>query len=263
MSSVSLPSADALARLRLQKYGTADRMPWLIARRHRFGYALPADVYEGLVDSLVKPGMTWLDVGGGHDIFAHNPGLGRTLAARCGRIVAVDPSPNVLKNTFVHEAVQCLLEDFKTTETFDVATMRMVVEHVSQPESFTGALSRLVRPGGLVVVFTVNLWSPVTIVSRAIPFKFHHALKRYFWGGEEDDTFPTSYLMNTHASLKRHFEQAGFSEELFAKADDLSVFGHFRSLGYLELLGWRALHAVGLPYPERNLLAVYRRRASS
>ena len=260
--AVPMPTVESLAALRLQKYGHVDRMGPLPLRRHKFGYSLPADIYESLVSMLVGVGDSWLDVGGGRALFAHNPALARTLAARCARVVAVDPSNNVLSNQFVHEAVQTTLEEYMPAEAFDLATMRMVVEHVSAPEPFVAALARLVKPGGVVVVFTVSLWSPLTILSRAVPYRFHHALKSYFWGGKEGDTFPAYYLMNTRASLSGQFERAGFVEELFAKTDDLSLFGSFQVLGYAELLLWRGLNAIGLPYPERTLLAVYRKRTA-
>jgi SAM-dependent methyltransferase len=216
-------------------------------------------VYECVVSKLVGNGARWLDVGGGHAIFAHNPGLARILAARCASVVAVDPSDNVRKNVFAHETIQSTLEDYHASTHFDLATLRMVVEHVRHPERFVAALHRLVKPGGVVVVFTVDLWSPVTVVSRLLPFRFHHAIKRVVWGGDEEDTFPAFYRMNTRRSLRRLFDRAGFSEELFTRVDDLSVFGNFRRLGYVELLLWRSLSAVGLPYPEGCLVAVYRK----
>ena len=260
MMAQTLPSPGQLESLWVQKYGPADTKSGLLALRRRLGYFLPADVHEALVAKLVNDGDRWLDVGGGHSIFPHNPATARELVERCVKVVAVDPSQNVLKNTFVHETVQSTVEAFHPSEPFDLVTTRMVVEHVSDPASFTRALARLVKPNGLVVVFTVGLWSPVTILSRALPFKFHHALKRRFWTGEEDDTFPTYYRMNTRAALRAHFEAAGFDEDLFVRTDDLSVFSHFRGLGHAELLAWRGLKAVGLPYPERNLLAVYRKK---
>jgi SAM-dependent methyltransferase len=255
----ALPSRNELEALRIQKYGPVDTMGWLVRRRRRFGYSLPADVYETLVAKLIVDGVRWLDVGGGHSIFPENPALARTLAARCGRVVAVDPSDNVRKNTSAHETVQSRLEAFQPNEAFDIATARMVVEHVIDPESFVAALARLVRPGGAVVILTVGLWSPVTVVSRLLPFRFHHTIKRMVWGGDEEDTFPAFYRMNTRRSLRRLFDWAGFSEELFTRVDDLSVFGNFKRLGYMEMLLWRGLKAVGLPYPEGCLVAVYRK----
>jgi SAM-dependent methyltransferase len=260
--STAFPTLQELKSLFVQKYGSPEKVGWAPRRRFRFGYYLPADVYECLVGKLVAPGCVWLDVGGGHAVFPSNPELARDLVARCAKVVAVDPSDNVHRNDFAQERVQSILDDYRSDTPFDLATMRMVVEHVSAPEAFIGALGRLVRPGGRAVVFTVNRRSPIALLSWLLPFRFHHPIKRFFWGGEEKDTFAVHYRMNTRHTLRRLFEHAGFEEEAFVKLDDLSTFGVFKWLNYMELLVWRGLKPIGLHYPETCLLGVYRRAAN-
>jgi SAM-dependent methyltransferase len=179
--------------------------------------------------------------------------------ARCARVVAVDPDPQTHENAFVHERAQCLIEDYATDQTFDLATLRMVAEHVQAPDRVAAALQRLVRPGGHVVLLTVNLWSPLTIASRLTPFALHYPLKRLVWGGEKEDTFPVAYRMNTRRALARVFERHGFREAAFARLDDLSTFGGLPLLNRVELAAWHACRAAGLPYPEHCLLGVYER----
>jgi len=94
----------------------------------------------------------------------------RKLAARARRFVGVDPSPNVHDNPFTREKRQAFIEDYASSEPFDVATLRMVAEHVTSPDAVVDALARLVKPGGRVIVFTVDLWSPITVMSRVVPF---------------------------------------------------------------------------------------------
>jgi 2-polyprenyl-3-methyl-5-hydroxy-6-metoxy-1,4-benzoquinol methylase len=255
-----LPSPKELEELFVQKYGSPATTGWAPKQRFRFRYYLPADVYESVVSRHVTEGCNWLDVGGGQAIFPENPDLARALVSRCARAVAVDPSVNVHKNKFVHETVCSTLEEYKPNFQFDLATVRMVVEHVSDPEGFVGALARLVRSGGVVIVLTVNLWSPITILSRLLPFELHHPLKRRFWGGKAEDTFPVHYRMNTRQTLRRLFERSGFTEDVFARQDDLSLLGQFPLLSHAELLVWRGLTMLGLGYPENCLLGLYRRR---
>ncbi|MBY0230967.1 MAG: class I SAM-dependent methyltransferase [Gemmataceae bacterium] len=255
-----LPSDAELEDLFLRKHGGHERMGPGPRRRFASRYFLPADVYEATVEKHVFPGCSWLDVGGGHALFPDNEGLARALAARAGRVVAVDPSPNVLRNPFAQDRVNAFLEDYSSDAPFDLATMRMVVEHVERPSAFVGSLSRLVRPGGLAIVFTVNLWAPVTLVSRLVPFGLHHAVKSLFWGGEEKDTFPAHYRMNTRMTLRRLFAEGGFAEAAFAKLGDLSVFGKFGFLNRVELALWRAARLAGVQYPENCLLGLYAKR---
>ncbi|MCI0700168.1 MAG: methyltransferase domain-containing protein, partial [Planctomycetia bacterium] len=140
---------------------------------------------------------------------------------------------------------------------FDLATLRMVVEHIADPPEMIAALARLVKPGGRVLVFTVDLWSPITILSRLTPFRLHYPVKKLLWGGEEKDTFPTLYRMNTRRDLKRLFRRGVFHESEFAWLDDCSTFSRFPVLNTLELRVRSLLRRVALRYPECNLLGVY------
>jgi len=257
--TTSFPTDGELRRVFVQKYGSPEDTGWSPRRRWAAGYFMPADIYEATVASLVHPDTTWLDIGGGKAIFPENAKLSQELASRCKSLVAVDPSDNVQSNPFAHRVVQSMLEDFKESDVCDLATLRMVVEHVTHPTEFVQALARVVRPDGLVVLLTVDRWAPVTVVSHALPFGLHHPIKRLFWGGEEEDTFPAYYLMNTREQLRSVFEANGFQEASFTKLDDLSVFGERKILNLVELSTWRALRRIGFSYPERCILAMYRR----
>jgi 2-polyprenyl-3-methyl-5-hydroxy-6-metoxy-1,4-benzoquinol methylase len=252
-----LPSSEELEQLFVSKYGRPELTGWAPRKRFHRGYYLPADIYEALLAKCVFQGCQWIDVGGGRDIFPENPRLARSLASRCSLVTAIDPSDNVYSNTFVHRPVRCTIENYDTPQQFDLATLRMVAEHVENPEQVVQALHRLLRLEGKAIVLTVNLWSPITILSRFTPFRTHHPIKRLFWGGEERDTFPVRYRMNTRNTLRHLFEQNGFREATFAYLDDLSTFSRSRHLSSVEMLLWRLCRALGLRYPENCLLGVY------
>ncbi len=258
MNSGTLPSPEDLRQVFLAKYGAAHEMGPVPARRWKAGYFSAADIYEATVARHIFPRCSWLDVGGGHDIFPENPALAIALASRCSAVVAVDPDPAVNENALVTERHQTVLESYDTDRKFDIATMRMVVEHVAEPERFVRTLRKLMLPGALVIVFTINRWSPISVLSKLVPFSLHHPIKRFFWGGHERDTFPVQYRMNTRDALRRLFEAEGFAEVAFAYLDDLSTFGSFKSLGRLELAAWSVSKHVGLTYPENCLLGIYR-----
>jgi len=257
LREVARPTPLDLERLFRQKFGDPAATGWAPRRRHRFGYFTPADVYESLVSSVVVDGCSWLDVGGGHNVFPENPRLAEALVARCSGLVAVDPSPNVEKNRFATERVQRLIEDYRTDRRFDLITMRMVVEHVDQPSAVADAVAGLLNPGGVLVVLTVNRLSPLTVLSRVVPFRLHHPIKAWIWGTEEEDTFPVRYKMNSRAALAGAFGGAGLTELLFCKLDDLSTWSRHNAMNYAELMAWKILRSAGVSYPENCLLGVY------
>ena len=253
------PTPKELRDLLALKHGDVARAGWGVRRRHRFGFYTPDDHYEALVRRYVQPATRWLDVGGGSSIFPHNSALAKELSERAGLLVGVDPSDNIRTNPFVHDRAQCLIEDYQTPHRFDLVTFRMVAEHVADPSLVVRTLRTLTAPGGRVIIFTINKWSPISLVSKATPFGLHHPLKKLFWGGDEKDTFPVQYRMNTRSDLKRAFRAGGFDEVGFLYLDDLATFSQLRVLNWMELRAWRVLRALRLRYPETCLLGVYHR----
>ncbi|MEL6105218.1 MAG: methyltransferase domain-containing protein [Planctomycetota bacterium] len=229
-------------------------------RRASYGYYLPAEVYECLVQKMVTPETTWLDVGGGKTVFPQNPALAQTLADRCQHLAAVDPSDNINTNPYAHETQQALLEDYETDRKFDLITMRMVIEHVANPTSFMAKLHDLLKPGGTCVALTVWKYSPVSLAAAVVPFRLHHAIKKLVWrDSKEEDTFPTTYLLNTRAAQRRYCEEAGLKLESYQRLNDCSVTCALGRLGHLELVAERTLRSVGIVYPEHCILSCFRR----
>lgn len=253
------PSRDELEQLFLLKYGPVETTGWSPRRRHEFGYYSPDDYYEALVGKLVTPETRWLDVGSGRDIFPSNKPLALELSKRAAKLVGVDPSPNIHDNPFVHERAQALLQDFDYSGTFTLATLRMVAEHVTDPPALVAKLAQLVESKGYVVIYTINVWSPVSVISWATPMWFHHQAKRILWNTEERDTFPVAYKMNTRRALEGLFSRGGFREVHFQHLDDCRSFAGFSSLNYAELSLWKALNKLDVTYPENCLMGVYQR----
>lgn len=265
MSSTTGMQAEVAAALpevqRLKFQGVG--LGWSPVLRQRYGYFTPDEWYEATVHQLVGPQTEWLDVGCGSDLFPSNPALGHLLAKRAKFLAGLDPSDNIQENPFVHEKAQCLLQDYRTERRFDLITMRMVAEHVSDPPTALAALARLTKPGGRVVIYTVDKWSPATLISAATPMAVHHAAKKWLWGTSPEDTFPVEYKMNTRATLARQFAEAGFAEESFQRLDDCRSFAKWPLTSRAELMVWKGLKAIGLGYPEACLLGLYRRLESA
>jgi 2-polyprenyl-6-hydroxyphenyl methylase/3-demethylubiquinone-9 3-methyltransferase len=104
-------------------------------------------------------GLSLVDVGCGGGL------LTEPLARLGGRVTGLDPSGEAIAVARRHAELLGLDIDYRnetaerlaaTGRSFDVVLALETVEHVSDPESFLQALARLVRPGGLVILSTLN-----------------------------------------------------------------------------------------------------------
>jgi SAM-dependent methyltransferase len=212
------------------------------------------------MNQLVDAETDWLDVGCGRNIFPSNQKLSQILADRSHLLVGVDPDETLNDNPYVHEKVLGTMEDFEDHRQFSLITMRMVAEHVARPDDLMKSLTKVTKPGGRVLVYTVYKYSPVPLITNLVPFKLHNPAKRVLWGTEPEDTFPTCFKMNTQETLKNVFASNGFEERLFLRLDDCRTFSGFKPLAWLELFMRKILNRVGLRYPEYCLLGVYEKR---
>ena len=251
---------DDLQSIFRLKNGPPEQVNWGPRLRLQFRYYEPDDHYEALITKLVTEHTTWLDIGSGRNLFPDNRPLSELLAKRCRLLVGLDPDDTLAENPFVHQKVQDCLEDFDTEQRFDLLTLRMVAEHLPDPQKAVQALVHLSRPGSKIVVYTINKWSPTSIAARLIPFRFHHALKAILWETEEKDTFPVLHLMNSRQALQQHFSAQNCVERHFSYLDDLTTFERFQPLSRLEMNVRWFLRRLGIRYPEYRLLGVYERQ---
>lgn len=121
-----------------------------------------AEAHFGLKPGLRAPleGLRLLDIGCGG-------GLVSEPMARLGaQVTAVDASEANIKTALTHAGQQGLKIDYRagTAEgllasgepPFDIVLNLEVVEHVADPAQFLADTARLVKPGGLMVVATLN-----------------------------------------------------------------------------------------------------------
>lgn len=109
----------------------------------------------------LKPleGITILDIGCGGGL------VSEPLARLGARVTGIDPGPDTIAAAKAHAAAQSLDIDYRTStaealvearEEFDVVLCLEVVEHVPDVDAFVGMIARLVRPGGMLIMSTIN-----------------------------------------------------------------------------------------------------------
>jgi 2-polyprenyl-6-hydroxyphenyl methylase/3-demethylubiquinone-9 3-methyltransferase len=116
----------------------------------------------GLAGGGLRPlaGLRVLDVGCGGGLICE------PLARLGARVAGLDPAPETIEAARRHAAGQGLdidyragrVEELGATEAgaFDAVTCLEVVEHVPDPAAFLAACAGLLRPGGLMLLSTLN-----------------------------------------------------------------------------------------------------------
>ncbi len=111
--------------------------------------------------NAVRPfeGLRFLDIGCGGGL------LSEPMARLGAAVVGADASETNIEVAKIHAAQSGVEVDYRATtaealaeagETFDVVLNMEVVEHVSDVDLFLSETSRMVKPGGLMFVATIN-----------------------------------------------------------------------------------------------------------
>ena len=130
-----------------------------------------------------------LDVGCGGGI------LSEALARRGARVLGIDLAPALLEVAQLHAAESGVNVEYRSVSaeslaiarpaSFDLVTCMEMLEHVPDPAAALGALARLVKPGGDVVVSTLNRTPSAFVIAilgaeyiaRVLPRGTHEYLK--------------------------------------------------------------------------------------
>ncbi|GJL74753.1 class I SAM-dependent methyltransferase [Nitrosomonas sp.] len=227
--------------------------------RKKFAYFTPEDYYQASIVSILKKSDKWLDIGCGRDIFPDNQRLAKILTSRAQETVGVDPSPNVQDNKLLDRAYLGFADSVKEENYYNLITLRMVAEHVADPDELATQIDRVAASGAHVIVYTIYKWSPISIITMLTPFWTHHAPKRFFWNTEERDTFPVEYKMNTKSQLNSVFSRRGFTNVSFMYLDDCRTLAKYKFTLHAELILRKLLNFFNLHYPELCILSIYRK----
>ncbi len=227
--------------------------------RQEYDYYTPEDYYQASIVSILKAEDKWLDIGSGRDIFPNNHRLAKVLTSRAKETVGVDPSPNVLDNDLLDRAYLGYTDKVPEENYYSLITLRMVAEHVADPDELVRQIHRVSASNAHIIVYTIYKWSPVSIMTKFTPFWAHHAPKQFFWRVEERDTFPVEYKMNTKLELDKAFSHMGFVNTHFMYLDDCRTLAKYKLTLHMELLFRKFLNLFKLHYPELCILSIYKK----
>lgn len=154
--------------------------------------------------------LSVLDVGCGGGLIAE------PLCRLGGRVTGIDPASGNIDAARQHAGVQGLDIDYRPLqieditaagETFDVVVCLEVVEHVPDVSAFVDALAGAVRPGGLLILSTINR----TVKAYALAIVGAEYILRWLPAGTHQwDRFVTP------DELRDHLTRSGLVDPTFA-----------------------------------------------
>jgi ubiquinone/menaquinone biosynthesis C-methylase UbiE len=143
-------------------------------------------------------------------------------------------------------------------ESFDTIISRSVVEHLEHPDLVFTEFSRVLRPGGKVIISTPNKYDYVSLIAMVTPYWFHRAAVSRVIGVSPDDVFPTLYRANSISSLGATLRRAGLVETELSAVNHYPVYLMFSpALFRLGVLWERLTSLNALRSLRGTLLAVF------
>lgn len=163
-------------------------------------------VCREMILSLIQKQHVVLDVGAGAGINEY-----AWFRGHAAQVCGVDPDQRVFENIHLDEARLGTGDKIPYPDrAFDVALAWNVVEHLATPEDVFREVARVMKPGGVFVVKTPNLWHYVTLAARLLPHSLHDFIISRIFRRTSPDIFPTFYRCNSEPTVRRLAASTGF-----------------------------------------------------
>lgn len=154
-------------------------------------------------------------------------------------IIGVDKDRYLLdRNDYVDKKILSDLEDIPLVDnSVDIVISEFVIEHLANPQKVFAEIYRILKPGGVFVFLTPNLYNPIMLFSRLMPLRAHNfLLKRLL--KKDDQAHATFYRCNTYGKLTVLGKGAGFKNIIIKRAGNPEYLGFTKGLArfsiYLE-----------------------------
>jgi SAM-dependent methyltransferase len=200
------------------------------------GAMKPEERWLRLVLDHTPTGARVLEIGGGPAAWT-----ARAIRDRAAEIVGIDIDPVIRTNDVVDEAIVYDGGRFPLPSAhFDVAISRWVNEHLLDPVLHFSEVARILRPGGIYLFRTVNLYHFTTPVAYLTPHWLQVPLVRWLRNmpSRQHDPYPTFYRVNTRRRITAIGRKVGLSPVSFAMSEEPPYYGMAHKALFFMFMGY-------------------------
>ncbi len=155
-----------------------------------------------------------------------------------------------LRNVHIYDGGDWPIKD----DSYDAVVADFVLEHLENPAKTVTEAFRVLRPGGMFILRTPNLWHYVSMVSFLSPHWFHNLvanrLRKIPPGAH--DPYPTYYRMNRCRTVRSLMRRAGFNEVELVMIEKDPSYGMYSRVLFFLFMGYERL------VNSSNLLSMFR-----
>ena len=211
-------------------------------------YRFSWQVYSDKLDELSGKQKVWLDAGCGRNVTI------RDFPAKYSLGIDLEVHPE-LENE--HRFIKGSLDDLPFRGgVFDLLTAHFVVEHLDYPDVVFKEFSRVLKPGGCLLIRTTNRLNYAFFIASLIPNGLRRRIVRAVYG-RQVDIYQTRYRLNTPIALRKISLTSGLGLESVVMTENLHL---VHPLVFAVSLVIERILSIG---PLRNLknmiVAVYRK----
>lgn len=219
-------------------------------------------LYEDILNSYTNPNITWLDLGCGQRILPEwRLEEEKSLVKKCKMVVGIDYDSNSLtRNRSISFKVRGDISKIPFKEnSFDLVTANMVVEHLVNPEEQFQEINKILKPDGVMIFHTPNIFGYTTIMRRLVPKILKNKLIFLLDGREKEDVFDTYYKANSKKRIINLAQKSGFNILKIKMIVSTAMFAIIPPLAIFELICIKILMTKLFKPLRPNIIAILKK----
>ena len=211
-------------------------------------------IFRDLIQGFANPEAIVLDAGCG------DGGVLMQYKSMFRSIIGVDDDQNLLDKNFSLDQKFCadLSHIPLPDQSVDLVSCDFVLEHLQNPQVVFSEIHRVLKPNGVFLFRTTNVYNPIMLLSKYLPFFLHKLLREQVLKKEEE-THETCYRANTWNTLRRLGTESKFSSMQLYRAGNPEYLGFSTLTIVPAILLEKCFDVPRLHWMKMYLIGVYKK----